>query len=167
MKLAFHQYWLFRMFLNFKTVEIRQAIPDFLQFEDVPVKYKNDCFTLLALDEQACHFYWGKLWEITTAVTLLEVNDFIDNFVGYNKTEVTRKQSTPNFPKNKHFLPPGTPTYVCISGNKKCSFFRKFGELCFLVTSVLRIALLVYHRRLDEFLWDILIYLNWVWVIKL
>ena len=45
------------MFLNFKTVEIRQAIPDFLQFEDVPVKYKNDCFTLPALDEQACHFY--------------------------------------------------------------------------------------------------------------
>ena len=44
----------------------------------------------------------------------------------------TRKQNTPNFPKNKHFLPPETPTYVCISGNKKCSFFRKFGELCFL-----------------------------------
>ena len=54
------------------------------------------------------------------------------NFVGGNKTEVTRKQSIPNFPKNKQFLPPETPTYVCISGNKKCSFFRKFGELCFL-----------------------------------
>ena len=71
------------------------------------------------------------------------------NFVGGNKTEVTRKQSIPNFPKNKQFLPPETPTYVCISGNKKCSFCRKFGELCFLVTSVLRIALLLYHRRLD------------------
>ena len=28
------------------------------------------------------------------------------------KTEVTRKQSTPIFLKNKHFLPPDTHTYV-------------------------------------------------------
>ena len=30
------------------------------------------------------------------------------------KTEVTRKQSTPNFPENAHFLPPDTHTYVVI-----------------------------------------------------
>ena len=36
----------------------------------------------------------------------------------------------PNFPKNEHFLPP----YV------KCSFFGKFGVLCFLETPVLRFA---------------------------
>ena len=30
-------------------------------------------------------------------------------------------------------------------GGKKCSFFGKFGVLCFLVTSVLRLALLPYY----------------------
>ena len=39
-------------------------------------------------------------------------------------------------------------TYVCISGGKKCSFFGKFGILCFLVTPVLRFALLLYYRPL-------------------
>ena len=56
--------------------------------------------------------------------------------------EVTRKQSTPNFPKNEHFLFPW---------GKKCSFSRKFGVLCFLVTSVLRFAFLPYYRRLYLF----------------
>ena len=28
------------------------------------------------------------------------------------KTEVTRKQSTPNFPKNKYLLPPDTHKYM-------------------------------------------------------
>ena len=31
-------------------------------------------------------------------------------------------QSTPNVPKNEHFLSPYTHTYVCVSGGKKCSF---------------------------------------------
>ena len=38
-------------------------------------------------------------------------------------------------------------TYVCVSGGKKCSFFGKFGVLCFLETPVLRFALLPYYRR--------------------
>ena len=38
-----------------------------------------------------------------------------------------------------------TRTYV--SGSKKCSFFGKFGVLCFLKTPVLRLPLLPYHRR--------------------
>ena len=33
---------------------------------------------------------------------------------------VSRKQSTPNFLKNEHFLPPDTHTYVCVSVGKKC-----------------------------------------------
>ena len=41
-------------------------------------------------------------------------------------------------------------TCVCVSGGKKCSFFRKFGELCFLETPVLRFALLPYYRRKVE-----------------
>ena len=38
-------------------------------------------------------------------------------------------------------------TYVCVSGGKKFSFFGKFGVLCFLVTPVLKFALLPYCRR--------------------
>ena len=43
---------------------------------------------------------------------------------------------------------------VCVSGDKKCSFFGKFGVLCFLETPVLRFALLRYYRRfalIDEY----------------
>ena len=47
------------------------------------------------------------------------------------KRVVQEKQNTPNFPKNEHFLPPETHTYVCVSGGKKPSFFGKFGVLCF------------------------------------
>ena len=32
------------------------------------------------------------------------------------KTGVSRKKSTPNFPKDEHFLPPDTHTYECASG---------------------------------------------------
>ena len=64
------------------------------------------------------------------------------------KTEVTRKLIMPNFPKNEHFLPLDRYTYVCVSGGKKCSFFGKFGVLCFLITSVLRFAILQYYRRI-------------------
>ena len=49
---------------------------------------------------------------------------------------MSRKQSTPNFPKNEHFLTSDTNTCAWISGGKKCSFFGKFGMLCFLVTFV-------------------------------
>ena len=38
--------------------------------------------------------------------------------------------------------------YVCVSGGKKCSFFGKFGMLCFLETPVLRFSLSPYYWRL-------------------
>ena len=38
-------------------------------------------------------------------------------------------------------------TNMCVSGGKKCSFFGKFGVLCFLETPVFRFALLPYYRR--------------------
>ena len=66
------------------------------------------------------------------------------------KTGVSRKQSTPKLPKNKHFLPPDTHTHVCVScvsGSKKCLFFGNFGVLCFLETPVLRFVLLPCYRR--------------------
>ena len=47
----------------------------------------------------------------------------------------------PNVTENKHFLPHGTHTHVCVPGDKNCSLFGKFGVLCFLVTSVLKRAL--------------------------
>ena len=64
------------------------------------------------------------------------------------KTGVSKKQGTPNFPKNEHFLPPYTHTDVCVSGDKKCLFFGKFGVLCFLETPILRFTLLPYYRRI-------------------
>ena len=64
------------------------------------------------------------------------------------KTGVTRKQITPNLPKNEHFLPSVTYTYVSVSGGNKWSFFGTFGMLCCLVTPVLRFALLPYYRRI-------------------
>ena len=42
-----------------------------------------------------------------------------------------------------------TRTYVCVSGDKKCSFFGKFGMICFLETPVLIISLLPYYRWFD------------------
>ena len=35
----------------------------------------------------------------------------------------------------------------CVSGGKKCSFFRKLDMLCFLETTVLRFAVLPYYRQ--------------------
>ena len=59
--------------------------------------------------------------------------------------------------KPEHFLPPDTHTYVCVSGGKKCSFFEKFGVLCFLETPLLRLALLPYYRRIILFALQLMI----------
>ena len=68
--------------------------------------------------------------------------------MGNIKAGVSRKQSTPNFPKNDYFLLPDTHTYVRVRVmGKKYSFFGKFGVLCFLEIAVLRFALLPYYRR--------------------
>ena len=67
------------------------------------------------------------------------------------ETGVSRKQSTSNFPKIEHFLPPDTHTYMRLSGDRKCSFFGKFDVLSFLETPVLRLALLPYYQRIVDF----------------
>ena len=68
------------------------------------------------------------------------------------ETGVSRRQSTPNFPKYEHFLPPDTHTYVCVLGGKKRSFFKRFGLISFLLkTSVSRFAHLPYYRRVLDF----------------
>ena len=83
---------------------------------------------------------------------LLPLSNFITHFCRQSaksanlKKGVSRKQNTPNFPKNEHFSLPDTHKLfsccilteygdnTCVSGGKKCSFFGKFGELCFLET---------------------------------
>ena len=45
------------------------------------------------------------------------------------KTDVTRKQSTWNFPKNDYFLPTDTHTQVYVSGGKKRLFLGNFDVL--------------------------------------
>ena len=54
------------------------------------------------------------------------------------------------FRKNEHFLPPDTSAYVYISEGKTCSFFGKFGVLCFLETPFSRFVLLPYYRRIKD-----------------
>ena len=55
------------------------------------------------------------------------------------KTEVTKKKA--------HQISRKMNISYLLIGGKKCSFFEKFGVLCFLVTSVLQFVLLLYYRR--------------------
>ena len=41
------------------------------------------------------------------------------------------------------------PRHMCVSGGKKCSFFGKCDELCFLETPALRLAHLPYYQLLE------------------
>ena len=41
----------------------------------------------------------------------------------------------------------GRISKLCVSRGRKCLFSRKFSVLCFLVTSILRFALLFYYRQ--------------------
>ena len=76
----------------------------------------------------------------------------------YNSSVIRQKSESQYgyFKKTKHArfsekrtsLAPDTHTYICVSGDKKCSFFGKFDVLCFLETPVLRFALLPYYRQI-------------------
>ena len=50
---------------------------------------------------------------------------------------------------------------LCVSKGKKRSFFGKFGVFCFLVTPVLRLALLPYFQRSIHFYRLFSLYLTW------
>ena len=89
------------------------------------------------LSRKFCHWY---------LISILKISSVIRQ-KGESQKGVSRKQSTPNFPKNEHFLSPDTHTYMCVSGSKKCLFFGKFGMLCFLETPALRLTLLPYYQR--------------------
>ena len=53
-------------------------------------------------------------------ITIISPNFLVWQFCG-NSVSADFRASTPNFPKNEHFLPPDTHTYVCVIGRKKCS----------------------------------------------
>ena len=59
-----------------------------------------------------------------------------------------KKTKHGKFSEKRTFLTPDRYKYVRVSGGMKCSFFGKFGVLCFLETPVLRFALLPYYRRI-------------------
>ena len=48
------------------------------------------------------------------------------------KTGISRKQSAPNFPKDKYFLPPDTHTYLCESGRGDVRFSENLARFVFL-----------------------------------
>ena len=86
-----------------------------------------------------------------------EIFCLIKIFVVYHISSVIRQKGESQngcFKKTKHakfsekrlFLTPWYP-HVCVSGGKKCSFFGKFGLLCFLETPILRFTLFAYYRR--------------------
>ena len=53
---------------------------------------------------------------------------------GECRNESFKKKNHAKFSKNRTFLSPDMHTYVFVSGGKECSFFGKFGVLCFLET---------------------------------
>ena len=52
----------------------------------------------------------------------------------------------------------GVRNVRCLSGGKKCSFFGKFGMLCFCETPALRFTILPYYRRNNATAIDIFAY---------
>ena len=61
-----------------------------------------------------------------------------------SKRVLQENKASQIFQKTNISYPPDMHIYV--SGGKKCSFFREFGVLFFVETSVLRFALLPYYR---------------------
>ena len=62
-----------------------------LTFFKVAAMFESDCIDGAGRNMKIC-WYWGKRANL--------------------KTGVTRKQTTPNFQENEHFLPPNTHTYI-------------------------------------------------------
>ena len=81
--------------------------------------------------------YWDFLW----------INALVIRQKGESENGCYKKTKHVKFSeKRKFFTQWYAHVYVCIR-SKKCSFFGKFGVLCFLETPVLKFALLPYYRR--------------------
>ena len=93
----------------------------------------------------------GKEIHFERSSNTLKKSNFIFLFEpSVPSVEIIRKNKRPGTSyQSIHRLPNlFLKTCVCVSGSKKCSFFGKFGVICFLVTLVLRFTLLPYYRRL-------------------
>ena len=79
-----------------------------------------------------------------------------EQFVSHNaKGRVSngcyKKKNHAKFSEKRTFLiTPDTHRHVHVTAGKQCSFFGKFGVLCFLVTPVLSLAILPYYRRIHN-----------------
>ena len=60
---------------------------------------------------------------------------------GESQNGGNKKTKQVKFSEKRTFLSPWYPHVRVHQGGKKCPFFRKFGMLCFLVTSILRLGL--------------------------
>ena len=112
-------------------------IPDWTKRESAISYYFSTCYAFYFLN------YSSPVSSPQKTLVQLSCSPFRNT----KKTEVIRKESKPNFPKSKHFLPPDTHTYLCISGVRKCSSFGKFRV--FSCYSVLRSTLLRHQRQKD------------------
>ena len=65
---------------------------------------------------------------------------------GESQNGGNKKTKQAKFFEKRLFLLPDTRTYVCVSRGQKFLFFKKF-DMLFLVTSVLKYALLRYYQR--------------------
>ena len=81
-----------------------------------------------------------------------------DFFTRFLQKQLPINDGTKNFTPTARGIIRGTNeftfTYVCVSGRKKCSFFGKFGVLCFLETLVSRFALLPQFQSLNHYTKD-------------
>ena len=88
--------------------------------------------------ESATLSFYGK-------VRMRQKNSSVTRQKGKSENGCCKKPKHAKFSIKQTFLTPWH-AHVCVSGGKNYSFFGKFGVLCFLVTPVLRFALLTFYR---------------------
>ena len=93
-----------------------------------------------------CKIFWPQLFQQKYFMRVMErIGELVgNNAKGRISKRVLRENNAPNLPKNGYFLPRDTggilltPGYFLPpdTGSKECSFFGKFGVLCFPVTPI-------------------------------
>ena len=83
------------------------------------------------------------------AETLHSQVKFVGNKAkGWISKRVFQENKARQFFRKTNISYPLICTRTCGTGGKKCSFFGKFGVLCYLETPVLRFAFLPYYRQI-------------------
>ena len=77
-------------------------------------------------------------------------NSLVIKQKGKSQNGCDKKTKHAKISENQHFLLPDTHTHVYVSGGKKFSFFGKFRELYFLLTSALRLSFYLIPHELQE-----------------